>query len=129
MSENRVYHKIQDKALWEVWCQRPTRSRQKVYYQSATTEANCPASSVPVSVVHRGQDIAVSGMGDTVQVGTLPRAPMEQDRIATSRVETLRRILQEVHPSLQWAIEELELPVDGGKAIATKIKKRRRRLY
>ena len=83
-----------------------------MFYKSETTEANCPTSSVPLSVVHRGPDIAVSGMGDTVRSGILPSASMEQDRIATSEVETLRRILQEVHPSLQWAIEELELQTE-----------------
>ena len=33
----------------------------------------------------------------------------------------LRNVLGQVDPSLQWAIEDLELPEDGGTAIATKI--------
>ena len=97
-------------------------AKAKVFYCSDMTEVICPASSVPANVAHGGTNITITGMGKIVQEMVLPRVQREQERTDTSEGDTLQRLLQKVHPSLQWAIKDLVLPTDGGQTIVNKIK-------
>ena len=114
-----MYEQVKnDNTGWNVWCQRPTRSQQKTYYRLDVTADSCP-ESVPVSVTSRGDNIVVTGVGATVPI---PDNNGVRVREQPLEVPDLQGQLESVDPSLQWVIEDLELPEDGGLSIAEAIK-------
>ena len=119
--DTRLYERRSDDK-WNVWSQRPSRSRTKTYYRMQTeTSERCPSDSVAASIALRGDDIMVTGLASS--------APPDRDATANEDIIMesgqqldLEKILGDVDPSLQWVIEDLELPGDGGAAIAEKIR-------
>ena len=120
--DQRIYERANEDEGWNIWCQRPTRSRRKTYYRLGEQSATCPESA-PVSVTQRGNEIAATSVG--TNCGTAEACTMDTNEGGSSReIEdlSLAQILESVDPSLQWAIEDLELPADGGRSIAEAIR-------
>ena len=64
--------------------------------------------------------ISTAAVGEVVQT---IQSGISADQEEECNADTaLRTVLGKVDPSLQWAIEDLELPEDGGAAIAMKIR-------
>jgi hypothetical protein len=76
-----------------------------------------------VSINRRGEEIVVISTAAVGVAGPPLQPGMSADQEEECDADTkLRNVLGQVDPSLQWAIEELDLPEDGGTAIATKIR-------
>ena len=114
---NRLYERI-GKSKWSVWQATRRRRHSEGVYKPDTindTERLPPNSVIAVVSTDRPNTRA--------QVLHLEEAQNEQilEREQHQGVATLAEQLECVHPSLQWAIEDISLPDDNGEEIANAI--------
>ena len=114
--ENRLYERDEDQERWIVWSQRPSRSRRKTYYKNGQTTDRCPEDSREAAVRGRGEEIVVTSVTSKEEADTSDEDGSDYEQEQDMEIEDLelRKSMSRIDSSLQWAIEDLELPSDGG---------------
>ena len=122
---SRVYCR-EEEGQWSVWQQIPCRTRRKRFSQMENEYVEEPP--IETWVIASGYmdkgNYAMTGKGNQEYIAEEidEESAVASEPASYDGLGPLERELQQVDPALQWAIEEVSLPADGGRAIIDTIK-------
>ena len=120
--QDELYEKVGTEERWRLWKRHATnipRRRRTGLFKETEEIVNERELNTSVCIIDRRTGLNDDLVNMTDVLETMTKANVETQQEAAAG--TLREELDRIHHSLQWVVEDIELPGDNGSALAAAI--------